>query len=89
MKRARPDWLRPFLNLQIGERYYSGIGNRELLKAARRKSVRVSRRLNEAEKAYSPSVHSDEPDGLGDKHPKLILLNEVANQAEDGFVPNV
>ena len=49
MKRMRPEWLRPFFNLQIGERYYSGIGNRGLLTAAKRKAVRISRRLNEAE----------------------------------------
>ena len=32
MKRARPDWLRPFFNLRKGDQQYNGIGNRELLK---------------------------------------------------------
>lgn len=49
MKRARPEWLRPFFGLQIGQHCFSGIGNRELLKAAKRKAVRVSRRLTEQE----------------------------------------
>ena len=31
MKRARPDWLRPFFNLRKGDQQYNGIGNRELL----------------------------------------------------------
>ena len=49
MKRMRPEWLRPFFNFQIGQNCYSGIGNRGLLAAAKRKAVRVSRRLNDAE----------------------------------------
>ena len=49
MKRSHPEWLRPFFNLQIGKHSYSGIGNRELLKATKRKAVRVSRRLTEAQ----------------------------------------
>ena len=49
MKRCRPEWLRPFFDLVIGRRSFSGIGNRELLKAVKRKAVRVSRRLSEAE----------------------------------------
>ena len=49
MKRARPEWLRPFFGLQIGQHCFSGIGNRELLKAAKRKAVRVSRRLSDEE----------------------------------------
>ena len=49
MKRARPKWLRPFFGLQIGQHCFSGIGNRELLKAAKRKAVRVSRRLSDEE----------------------------------------
>ena len=49
MKRMRPEWLRPFFNFQIGQNCYSGIGNRGLLSAAKRKAVRVSRRLNDAE----------------------------------------
>ena len=47
MKRARPEWLRPFFNLMIGQHTYSGVGNRELLTALKRKAVRVSRRLSE------------------------------------------
>ena len=49
MKRARPEWLRPFFGLQIGQHLFSGIGNRGLLTAAKRKAVRVSRRLTEEE----------------------------------------
>ena len=49
MKRARPEWLRPFFGLQIGQHSFSGIGNRALLTAAKRKAVRVSRRLTEQE----------------------------------------
>lgn len=45
MKRARPEWLRPFFNLTIGDQCYNGIGNRELLTAPLRMSVRVSRRV--------------------------------------------
>ncbi len=45
LKRARPDWLRPFFNLKIGATTYSGIGNRNLLRSPRRLPVRVSRRL--------------------------------------------
>ena len=47
MKRARPEWLRPFFGLQIGQHSFSGIGNRALLTTAKRKAVRVSRRLTE------------------------------------------
>ena len=49
MKRSRPEWLRPFFYLQIGKHCYSGIGNKGLLKATKRKAVRVSRRLTEAQ----------------------------------------
>lgn len=49
MKRARPEWLRPFFNLHIGTHSYSGIGNRSLLTAPQRIVVRVSRRLNDSE----------------------------------------
>ena len=49
MKRARPEWLRPFFGLRIGQHCFSGIGNRDLLNAPKRKAVRISRRLNEAE----------------------------------------
>jgi REP element-mobilizing transposase RayT len=45
MKRERPDLLRPFFNLKLGSYTYNGIGNRTLLTAPRRMSVRVSRRL--------------------------------------------
>ena len=45
MKRARPDWLRPFFNLRKGDQQYNGIGNRELLNAPQRMFVRVSRRI--------------------------------------------
>ena len=49
MKRARPEWLRPFFGLQIGQHSFSGIGNRALLTTAKRKAVRVSRRLSDEE----------------------------------------
>ena len=49
MKRARPDLLRPFFNLQIGSQTYNGIGNRQLLSAPRRIAVRLSRRLTETD----------------------------------------
>ena len=49
MKRARPDWLRPFFGLRIGSHSYSGIGNRSLLAAPKRIAVRVSRRRNDSE----------------------------------------
>ena len=49
MKRARPEWLRPFFGLHIGSNTYSGIGNRSLLSAPKRMFVRVSRRLSDSE----------------------------------------
>ena len=49
MKRAHPDLLRPFFNLQLGSQTYNGIGNRQLLSAPRRIAVRLSRRLSEKE----------------------------------------
>lgn len=49
MKRARPEWLRPFFGLKIGQHSFSGIGNRGLLTATKRRAVRVSRRLNDDE----------------------------------------
>lgn len=60
MKRARPEWLRPFFSLQIGQHSYSGIGNRALLTVAKRKAVRVSRRLNEAEIAREVERYLEE-----------------------------
>ncbi len=47
LKRARPEWLRPFFGLQIGSHTYNGIGNRLLLTASKRKTVLVSRRLTD------------------------------------------
>ena len=49
MKRALPELLRPFFGLNVGSHTYSGIGNRQLLTAERRLSVRLSRRLTEQE----------------------------------------
>ena len=60
MKRARPEWLRPFFGLQIGQHCFSGIGNRELLKAAKRKAVRVSRRLSDEEIAREVERYLEE-----------------------------
>ena len=48
MKRARPDWLRPFFGLRLGTHTYSGIGNRQLLSSPKRMSVRVSRRFTDS-----------------------------------------
>ena len=45
MKRAKPEFLRPFFNLRLGSHVYNGIGNRSLLSAPWRQAVRVSRRL--------------------------------------------
>lgn len=60
MKRMRPEWLRPFFNLQIGEHCYSGIGNKGLLTAAKRKAIRISRRLSEAEIAEEVAHYLEE-----------------------------
>ena len=60
MKRQHPEWLRPFFGLQIGQHTYSGIGNRLLLSAPRRRAVRVSRRLTEAEIAAVTAQYLDE-----------------------------
>ncbi|MBQ7471236.1 MAG: hypothetical protein IJS97_02260 [Prevotella sp.] len=60
MKRARPEWLRPFFNLMIGQHTYSGVGNRELLVAAKRKAVRVSRRLSEGQIAKEVEHYLEE-----------------------------
>lgn len=49
MKRARPEWLRPFFNLRIGSHNYNGIGNLNLLSAPLRVAVRVSRRFKDNE----------------------------------------
>ena len=60
MKRARPEWLRPFFGLQIGQHRFSGIGNRALLTTAKRKAVRVSRRLSEEEIAREVQRYLEE-----------------------------
>ena len=49
MKRAHPEYLRPFFDLRLGSYTYSGIGNLALLNAPHRLAVRVSRRNNEAQ----------------------------------------
>ena len=49
MKRAHPEYLRPFFDLRIGSHTYNGIGNLALLNAPHRLAVRVSRRNNEAQ----------------------------------------
>jgi len=46
MKRARPEWLRPFFGLKVGTTTYSSLGNQALLRSPRRIAVRVSRRLD-------------------------------------------
>lgn len=60
MKRARPDWLRPFFGLRIGSHSYSGIGNRSLLTAPKRIAVRVSRRRNDSEIAEETARYLDD-----------------------------
>ena len=45
LNRERPDLLRPFFDMQLGSHRYNGIGNRALLTAPQRLSVRLSRRL--------------------------------------------
>ena len=45
MKREHPEFLRPFFQLRLGSHTYNGIGNRALLSAPSRVSVRISRRL--------------------------------------------
>lgn len=60
MKRARPEWLRPFFGLQIGQHSFSGIGNRALLTAAKRRAVRMSRRLTEQEIAREVEWYLEE-----------------------------
>ncbi|MCR5270680.1 MAG: hypothetical protein K6D91_06650 [Prevotella sp.] len=49
IKRAKPEFLRPFFNLHIGKQCYSGIGNRQLLTAPWRIAVRLSRRLTDSD----------------------------------------
>ena len=46
MKRAHPEWLRPFFGLKVGATTYSSLGNQALLRSPRRIAVRVSRRLD-------------------------------------------
>jgi len=46
MKRAHPEWLRPFFGLKVGTTTYSSLGNQALLHSPRRVAVRVSRRLD-------------------------------------------
>ena len=46
MKRANPEWLRPFFGLKVGTTTYSSLGNQALLRSPCRIAVRVSRRLD-------------------------------------------
>ena len=46
MKRAHPEWLRPFFGLKVGTTTYSSLGNQALLRSPHRIAVRVSRRLD-------------------------------------------
>ncbi len=57
LKRARPEFLRPFFHLRIGSQTYSGIGNRQLLAAPHRMAVRLSRRLTDSEIEREISRH--------------------------------
>ena len=45
VKRANPEFLYPFFGLRVGSFTYSGIGNRRLLAAPKKLSVKVSRRM--------------------------------------------
>lgn len=63
MKRENAQWLRPFFHLDKGPYTFSGIGNRDLLNAPKRISVRITRRLTderlEAEVArYLEAAHN-------------------------------
>lgn len=49
LKRANPDYLRPFFGLHIGSQTYNGIGNRQSLSVPQRMAVRLSRRLSESD----------------------------------------
>jgi hypothetical protein len=63
LRRASPTLLRPFFGLHIGSYTYNGIGNRQLLTAPHRVSVRISRKMTgqqlDAEVArYTALAHS-------------------------------
>ena len=76
MKRARPEWLRPFFGLQIGQHSFSGIGNRALLTAAKRKAVRVSRRLSDEEIAREVERYLEEA------HQGAVLVSPAISPGE-------
>ena len=100
MKRARPEWLQPFFNLMIGQHTYSGVGNRELLTAVKRKAVRVSRRLSEdqiteevkhyLEEAQKGSVLVSPAISLGEKRVMRAVFDAgfpIIIIVENGFTP--
>ena len=60
LKRARPEWLRPFFHLPIASYIFSGIGNRSLLQAPKRLAVRLSRRLSGAALDFEVQRYLDE-----------------------------
>lgn len=60
MKRCTPTFLRPFFSLQKGTHTYSGIGNRELLIAAQRIPVILSRHLTEKDIEREVSNHLEQ-----------------------------
>ena len=76
MKHARPEWLRPFFNLQIGEHCYSGIGNQALLTAPKRKAVRISRRSTEAQ------IESDVKHYLEEASQGCVLVSPAVSPGE-------
>ena len=78
MKRARPEWLHPFFGLQIGQHSFSGIGNRALLTATKRKAVRVSRRLSEEEIAREVEQYLKEArQGVDRRSTRLNSSHEI------------
>ena len=76
MKRARPEWLRPFFNFRYGSQVYSGIGNLALLQAPSRLAVRVSRRLSHEEAA------DDEARYLAKARAGTVLISPAISTGE-------
>ena len=76
MKRARPDFLRPFFHLPIGSHIYNGIGNRQLLAAPRRLAVRLSRRLTESDIEREIARH------LAAAREGIVLVSPAISPAE-------
>lgn len=76
MKRANPEFLRPFFNLRLGSHVYSGIGNRALLTAPHRQAVRVSRRCTERD------IESEVTRYLAMAHQGIVLISPAISPGE-------